>query len=141
MNKKLITYALLFSFLVTAAGCYTTKNYADSPEELIAKEKGKKDVVYSNFDSLTLVNNKSVKLSDYSARFINNYSDSINKFVYYSKKSVPDTLDVRNILFISYSIPEFQPGRTITVVAVSVIVAAFVGLALIAASIGGGSKH
>lgn len=141
MLLKSVSYILIFSFLLTASGCYTTKYYTDTPEILIAKEKGQKNVIYENLDSMTLVNNKSVKLSDYTSRFIKSYSDSNYKFVYYSKKSVPDTLDARNISFISYSSPHFQLGRTITVVIVSVIVAAFVGMAFALASTGGGSRH
>jgi hypothetical protein len=141
MNKKLITYTLLFSFLLTVSGCYTSNYYADSPEELISKEKGQKNVIYENLDSMTLVNNKTVKLSQYTSKFIKSYMDSSYKFVYYNKKSVADTLDIRNITFINYSAPQFQLGRTITVAVVSVIIAAFTGMAFALASIGGGSKH
>ena len=55
MNKKLITYTLLFSFLLSVAGCYTTQYYSDTPEILISKEKGKKDFVYDDLDSMTSV--------------------------------------------------------------------------------------
>jgi hypothetical protein len=154
MNIKLITYTLLFSFLLTASGCYTTKNYADSPEELIAKEKGKKDVVYEDLDSMTLKSNKNFDLSLYTSRFIKGRTDSSYKFVYYYprqvfdtakmlalkstkafyKDAVPDTLDIRNISLLHYSISIPDNSKTLKVIGLSVLIPAVtIGLIFIIA--------
>ena len=104
MIRKSVSYIIIFSFLLTASGCFTTQHYSDPPEVLIAKEKGKTDVVYDNIDSLTLINKKSISLSDYSSRFIKSYMDSSYKFVYFYKTSVLDTIDIKNISSVHYSI-------------------------------------
>lgn len=104
MVCKTVSYVLIFSFLLTASGCFTTRHYSDPPEVLIAKEKGKTDVVYDNIDSLTLINKKSVNLSEYTSRFIKSYMDSSYKFVYFYKTSVLDTIDIKNITSVHYSI-------------------------------------
>jgi hypothetical protein len=104
MIRKSVSYIIIFSFLLTASGCFTTQHYSDPPEVLIAKEKGKTDIVYDNIDSLTLINKKSVSLSDYTSRFIKSYSDSSYKFIYYFKSSVLDTIDIKNITSVHYSI-------------------------------------
>jgi hypothetical protein len=144
MILKSVSYFIIFSFLLTASGCYTTKNYADSPEELIAKEKGKKDVVYEDLDSMTLINNKNFDLSLYTSRFIKSRTDSSYKFVYYYprqvfdtakmlalkstkafyKDAVPDTLDIRNIIFLHYSISDFDNSKTLKVIGLSILIPA-----------------
>jgi hypothetical protein len=111
MNKKIITYTLLFSFLLTIAGCFTTKNYSDPPEVFIAKEKENKGVESDNIDSLTLINKKTVNLSDYTSRFIKSYMDSSYKFVYYFKSSALDTIDIKNITSVHYSITKSDNKR------------------------------
>lgn len=104
MNKKLITYTLIFSFLLTASGCYTTKYYSDPPEVFIKKEKENNDVKYDNINGLTLINKKTISLSDYTSRFIKSYMDSSYKFVYFYKTSMKDTIDIKNISSVHYSI-------------------------------------
>jgi len=164
VNKKIITYTLLFSFLLTAAGCYTTKNYADSPEELIAKENGQKNVIYEDLDSLTLINNKTIDLDLYTSRFIKGRTDSSYKFVYFYprvvfdtakmlslksnkafyKDAVPDTLDIRNISTIHYSISTLDNSKTILTIGLSIAIAAvaYVVIALIAFHAAfSGTKH
>jgi hypothetical protein len=104
MIRKSVSYIIIFSFLLTASGCFTTKHYSDPPEVFIAKEKGKMGKEYDNIDSLTLINKKSISLSDYTSRFIKSYMDSSYKFVYYYKTSVNDTIDIKNITSVHYSI-------------------------------------
>ena len=142
VNKKIITYTLLFSFLLTAAGCYTTKNYADSPEELIAKENGQKNVIYEDLDSLTLINNKTIDLDLYTSRFIKGRTDSSYKFVYFYprvvfdtakmlslksnkafyKDAIPDTLDIHNISMIHYSISELDNAKTVSTIGLKILI-------------------
>lgn len=142
MNKKIIIYILVFSFLLTASGCYTTQYYSDPPEYLIEKENGRKDVVYEDLDSLTLINNKTIDLDLYTSRFVKNRFDSSYKFVYYYprqvydtakmlalkstkafyKDAVPDTLDIRYISFIHYSKTIFDDSRTFKIVGYSVLI-------------------
>ena len=104
MIRKTFSYILIFSFLLTASGCFTTKQYSDPPEVFIAKEKENKGVGNDNIDSLTLINKKSISLSDYTSKFIKNYMDSSYKFVYFYKTSVLDTIDIKNISSVHYSI-------------------------------------
>ncbi len=142
MLLKSVSYILIFSFLLTASGCYTTKNYSDTPEILIAKEKGKKDVVYEDLDSMTLINNKSIDLELHTSRFIQSKTDSSYKFVYYyprqvfdtakmlalkSKKafyknSVPDTLDLNNISTIHYTLSELDSKKTNLTIGLSILI-------------------
>ena len=144
MNKKIITYVLLFSFLLTVTGCYTTQYYSDTPEYLIEMEKGKKDVVYEDLDSLTLINNKTIDLDLYTSRFIKNRNDSSYKFVYYYprqvfdtakmlaqkstkafyKDAVPDTLDIKKISLIHYSISNFDDSKTFKIIGLSILIPA-----------------
>ncbi|MEI7484365.1 MAG: hypothetical protein WCK13_06605 [Ignavibacteriota bacterium] len=111
MIRRTYSYILIFSFLLTASGCFTTKNYSDPPEVFIAKEKENKGVKNDNIDSLTLINNKSISLSDYTSRFIKNYMDSSYKFVYYYKTSVLDTIDIKSINLVHYSITKSDNKR------------------------------
>ena len=144
MNKKPITYTLLFSFLLTVAGCYTTNYYSDTPEVLISKEKGKKDFVYDDLDSMTLINNKTIDLDLYTARFIQSRTDSSYKFVYYYprvvfdtakmlslksnkafyKDAVPDTMDIRNISMIHYTTSKLDNSKTALTIGLSIAIAA-----------------
>jgi len=130
VNKKLITYTLLFSFLLTASGCFTTKNYSDPPDIFIAKEKENKGVKSDNIDSLTLINKKSVSLSDYTSKFIKNYIDSSYKFVYYYKTSVLDTIDIKNISSVHYSITKADNKKALPY-AIAIIIIPIVIIALI----------
>ncbi len=111
MIHKTFSYILILSFLLTASGCFTTKNYSDPPEVFIAKEKENKGVEYDNIDSLTLINKKTVNLSDYTSRFIRSYMDSSYKFVYFYKTSVLDTIDIKNITSVHYSITKSDNKR------------------------------
>lgn len=111
MIRKSVSYILIFSFMITASGCFTTQHYSDPPEVFIAKEKGNTGAEYDNIDSLTLINKKSVKLSDYTSRFIKNYMDSSYKFVYFYKTSVLDTIDIKNITSVHYSITKSDNKR------------------------------
>jgi hypothetical protein len=104
MIRKTFSYILIFSFLLIASGCYTTKYYSDPTEVFIKKEKENKGVGNDNIDSLTLINNKSISLSDYTSKFIKSYMDSSYKFVYFYKTSVLDTIDIKNISSVHYSI-------------------------------------
>jgi hypothetical protein len=104
MIRKSVSYIIIFSFLLTASGCFTTQHYSDPPEVFIAKEKGNTGKEYDNIDSLTLINKKSVNLSDYTSKFIKNYMDSSYKFVYFYKTSVLDTINTKNITSVHYSI-------------------------------------
>jgi hypothetical protein len=142
MNKKLITYTLLFSFLLTVAGCFTTKYYNDTPEVLITKEQGKKDFVYDDLDSMTLINNKTIDLDLHTAQFIKSRTDSSYKFVYYYprvvfdtakmlalksnkafyKDAVPDTLDIRNISMIHYTTSELDSKKTNLTIGLSILI-------------------
>ncbi|MCX6157080.1 MAG: hypothetical protein WCK13_06595 [Ignavibacteriota bacterium] len=145
MTKKLITFTLLFSFLLTVAGCYTTNYYSETPENMIEKEQGRKDVVYDDIDSLTLTNNKTIDLYFYTSKFIQSMIDSSYKFVYFYprvvydsvkmralkstqafyKDAVPDTLDIRNISFLHYKETKMLP-RTYTLIALGVGIPAFI---------------
>lgn len=145
MNKKLITYTLLFSFLLTLAGCFTTNYYSETPENMIEKEQGQKGIVYEDLDSLTMINNKTINLDLYTARFIKSRTDSSYKFVYYYprvvfdtakmlslksnkafyKDAVPDTLDIRNISYLHYTEKKMLP-RTYTLISLGVGIPAFI---------------
>jgi hypothetical protein len=144
MFLKSVSYILIFSFLLTASGCYTSYYYADSPEELIAKEKGKKDFVYEDLDSMTLISNKTIDLELHTSRFIQSRTDSSYKFVYYYprvvfdtakmlslksnkafyKDAVPDTLDIRNISMIHYTISKPDKSKTFLTIGLSIAIAA-----------------
>ena len=144
MLLKSVSYILIFSFLLTASGCYTTKNYSDTPEILIAKEKGKKDIVYDDLDSMTLINNKIINLDLHTAQFIKSRTDSSYKFVYfyprvvfdttkmlalksnkaYYKDAVPDTLDIHNISMIHYTISKLDNEKTALTIGLSILFAA-----------------
>ena len=150
MNKKIITYTLLFSFLLTVAGCYTTKYYSDTPEILILKEQGKKDFVYDDLDSMTLINNKTIDLDLHTARFIQSRTDSNYKFVYFYprvvfdttkmltlksnkafyKDAAPDTLDIRNISMIHYTISKPDNANTALTIGLSILIAALAYLVI-----------
>ncbi|MFZ4590109.1 MAG: hypothetical protein ACOYN6_03865, partial [Ignavibacteria bacterium] len=110
---KTFSYILIFSFLLTASGCYTTQSYSDPPEIFIAKEKENKGVKYDSIDSLTLINNKSVSLKDYTSKFIKSYTDSSYKFIYYFKTSVLDTIDIKNITSVNYTISTPDNDKTV----------------------------
>lgn len=145
MNKKLITYTLLFSFMYLASGCYTTRYYSETPENMIEKEKGEKGIVYEDLDSMTLIDNKTYDLSNYDAWFSKKLTDSSYKFVYYYprqifdsvkmiatkskiafyKNSVPDTLDISRISFLHYKESKILP-RTYTYIALGIGVPAFI---------------
>lgn len=145
MNKKLITYTLLFSFLLTVAGCFTTNYYSETPENMIENEQGQKGIVYEDLDSLTMINNKTIDLDLYTARFIQSRTDSSYKFVYYYprvvfdtakmlslksnkafyKDAVPDTLDIRNISYLHYTEKKMLP-RTYTLIGLGVGIPAFI---------------
>ena len=130
MIRRTFSYILIFSFLLTASGCFTTKNYSDPPEVFIAKEKENKGVKNDNIDSLTLINNKSISLSDYTSRFIKNYMDSSYKFVYYYKTSVNDTIDIKNISSVHYSITKADNKKALPY-AIAIIIIPVVILSLI----------
>jgi hypothetical protein len=142
MIRKTFSYILIFSFLLTASGCYTTKYYSDTPEVLISKEQGMKGVVYQDLDSMTLISNKTFDLSEYSSWFSKDRKDNSYKFIYYHPRQVydsakmlalktnkpiykdifPDTLDIRYISFLHYSKTEFDKSRTLKNVGYSVLI-------------------
>jgi len=143
--KNLITYTLIFSFLLTTAGCFTTNYYSETPENMIENEQGQKGIVYEDLDSLTMINNKTIDLDLYTARFIKSRTDSNYKFVYYYprvvfdtakmlslksnkafyKDAVPDTLDIRNISYLHYTEKKMLP-RTYTLIGLGVGIPAFI---------------
>ncbi|MFZ4590108.1 MAG: hypothetical protein ACOYN6_03860 [Ignavibacteria bacterium] len=130
MITKLITYTLIFSFLLTASGCYTTKYYSDPPEVFIAKEKVNNDVKYENINGLTLINKKTISLSDYTSRFIKSYMDSSYKFVYSGKSLARDTIDIRNISLVHYNMSKYDETKSFTIVGLSIL-APFVLLGIV----------
>lgn len=122
MIRNTFSYILIFSFLLTASGCFTTQNYSDPPEVFIAKEKENKGVKYDSIDSLTLINNKSISLSDYTSKFIKSYMDSSYKFVYFYKTSVLDTIDIKNISSVHYSISELDNAKTLSTIGLKILI-------------------
>ena len=144
MLLKSVSYILIFSFLLTTSGCYTTKYYSETPENMIEKEKGRK-VIYEDLDSMTLIDNKTYDLSDYDAWFSKKLTDSSYKFVYYYprqifdsvkmiatksktafyKNSVPDTLDISRISFLHYTESKML-SRTYTYIALGIGIPLFI---------------
>jgi hypothetical protein len=122
MIRKIISHILVFSFLLMVSGCFTAQNYSDPPEVLIKKEKGQNDVVYDNIDSLTLVNNKTINLSNYTSRFIKSYMDSSYKFVYFYKSTILDSIDIKKISYIHYTVSKPDNDKTLHYVAHSIFV-------------------
>jgi hypothetical protein len=122
MIRKTFSYILIFSFLLTASGCYTTKYYSDPPEVFIAKEKENKGVKSDNIDSLTLVNKKSISLSDYTSRFIKSYMDSSYMFVYSYKTPAKDTIDIKNITSVHYSTSELDIAKTVSTIGLKILI-------------------
>lgn len=159
MVRKSVPYILIFSFLLTVSGCFTTNYYSETPENMIEKEQGQKGVVYEDLDSLTLTNNKTIDLDLYTARFIQSRIDSGYKFVYFYprvvwdsakilalkstkafyKDAVPDTLDIRYISLIHYTISNLDNSKTLKVVALSVLIPVVtIGLIFLIAILGAG---
>ncbi|MDD5360830.1 MAG: hypothetical protein PHN88_01755 [Ignavibacteria bacterium] len=160
MVKSSVIYLLVFSFLL--AGCYTTDNYSDTPQNIIS---GKSDIERSEdyvLDSLTLKDGKIMKFKDSFSEFLNcnydgcsklavgklirMYNDKSSGYMYSNdityKKSVPDTIDVSKISLMFYSkkntnyIPYIVVGGVVIAAAVSLIITL-----LSLRGLGGGTPH
>jgi hypothetical protein len=126
MLKSSIIYLLIFSFLL--AGCYTTSNFSDTPQNI---RSGKSKIELNGdyiLDSLTLKDGKIVTFKDSFSEFLDCNKDSCSKLavgkllrIYdekssgymYSKdiiykKSVPDTIEVSKISLMHYSKNHFN---------------------------------
>jgi hypothetical protein len=86
MNKKIISYTLLFSFLFTVSGCYTTQSYSDTPDKIFS---GKSDIDLKGdytLDSISLRNKRTITLENYVAYYIERQKEKY--LLYYNPKLI-----------------------------------------------------
>jgi hypothetical protein len=124
--KESIIYILVFSFLL--AGCYTTDNYSDTPQNIIL---GKSKIELNDdfvLDSLTLKDNKKLTFKDCYTEFLDCNKDNCKKLavgklikiigekpgdissssIISYKKLTPDTIEVSKISLMHYSKEHFN---------------------------------
>jgi hypothetical protein len=140
MIKASIIYLLVFSFLL--AGCYTTEQYSDTPENIISG----KSVIKQNedfvMDKIVLKSDSTIRMNNFITRFIECNKDTCSKFVYRSrdlvcdtiktagqnsievrcKEPVTDTISVSKIKKMHYQKNEFDSGSSIFIAAILLIV-------------------
>ncbi|MDD5360833.1 MAG: hypothetical protein PHN88_01770 [Ignavibacteria bacterium] len=115
MLKTSVVYLLIFSFLL--AGCYTTDNYSDTPQNIIS---GKSKIELNDdfiLDSLAFTDSKNLSFNDIFIRFLDCNKDGCCKFetrrayrinddkshgIIYSdevtnQRAIPDTISINNI--------------------------------------------
>ena len=91
--SEIITYVLLFGFLLSINACTSTEYLYDSPQRIL---KGDSDIEFDDglykLQSITLYDNREIKLKDYAAKFLEKPGKETLFAYFYPKNLIVDSL-------------------------------------------------
>ena len=147
--NKIISYILLFGFLLSLNACTSTEYLYDSPQRIL---RGDSDIEYDNglykIQSISLYDNREIPLRNYSTKFIekpgkgtyfvyfypkNLFVDSLltaqtNSKLPLYRKPVADTLNIKEIETMYFTKNEVESSTIVLLSVVGIPLAIFLGV-------------